>query len=42
MKEKKELNANKFMSPRNLMPEIHDKTHFIAAYSLMLNNEGSM
>jgi hypothetical protein len=31
-------NGNNVLVPRKLMPELHDKTHFKAAYAIMLNN----
>ncbi len=35
-------NGNNVLSPRELYPELHDKTHFKAAYTLMLNNQSCL
>ena len=32
-------NGNHILTPRNFLPDLHDKTHFKAAYTIMLNNQ---
>lgn len=31
-------NGNHLLTPRNFLPDLHDKTHFKAAYTIMLNS----
>jgi len=31
-------NGSNILSPKDFLPELHEKTHFKAAYSIMLNH----
>lgn len=35
-------NGNHLLTPRNFLPGLHDKTHFKAAYTIMLNNQSKI
>lgn len=32
-------NGNHLLTPRSFLPDLHDKTHFKAAYTIMLNSQ---
>ena len=34
-------NGNHILTPRSFLPSLHDKTHFKAAYTIMLNNQSN-
>eukprot|EP00347_Sterkiella_histriomuscorum_P020633 403337055 len=35
-------NGNHLLTPRNFLPDLHDKTHFKAAYTIMLNSQSCL
>jgi hypothetical protein len=35
-------NGNQSLTPRNFLPDLHDKTHFKAAYTIMLNSQSKL